>query len=192
MTFVLRRATPDDVASVAELLKDASQWLESRGSNQWQYPAPVHFIEDRITHGRVYLALSRSDGSPAGTITIDERADPDFWTQADQPNDALYVHRMAVARRYSGMQLGGGLLDFAGDLAAGHRRTWLRLDAWKNNNGLHRYYESQDFELVRVVDLPHRQSGALFERPARYHKLGSDNPLTWPYELAAKSSGEHS
>jgi hypothetical protein len=43
---------------------------------------------------------------------------------------------------------------------------WLRVDAWKTNPDLGRYYESQSFAHVRTVDLPHRRSGALYQRPA--------------------------
>jgi hypothetical protein len=44
-------------------------------------------------------------------------------------------------------------------------KPWLCSDAWKDNLSLHRYYESQGFVLLRVIDLPHRGSGALFQRP---------------------------
>jgi hypothetical protein len=60
------------------------------------------------------------------------------------------------------------MLDWAAARARETGKSWLRLDAWKTNLALHRYYRSQGFALLRVVDLPHRQSGALFQRSTRF------------------------
>lgn len=80
-----------------------------------------------------------------------------------QDLDKPYVHRMAVSRRAAG-GIGGAILDWAGAHAAAQGKQWLRLDAWKDNEGLHRYYKTVGFTLVRIVDLPHGRSGALFQR----------------------------
>jgi ribosomal protein S18 acetylase RimI-like enzyme len=95
---------------------------------------------------------------------VDEHADPEFWTPDDRPEAALYVHRMAVSRSVAGAGAGGEMLDWAARRAAQADKKLLRLDAWKTNAGLHGYYRGQGFKMVRLVDLPHRQSGALFER----------------------------
>ncbi|MFR9796084.1 GNAT family N-acetyltransferase [Streptomyces sp. MS06] len=71
---------------------------------------------------------------------------------------------MAVKREFAGAGVGGTLLDWASERAATQGKQWLRLDAWKDNQGLHRFYKNAGFTLVRVVDLPHRRSGALFQR----------------------------
>lgn len=99
-----------------------------------------------------------------GTIIVDDFADPDFWSEDDAPSDALYVHRMIVSTTVSGRNLGAALLDFAERLAESRGRKWLRLDAWRTNLALHRYYIRQGFRAVRTVDLSHRGSGALFQR----------------------------
>lgn len=52
------------------------------------------------------------------------------------------------------------------DQAARAGKTWLRLDAWRTNTALHDYYRRHGFTDVRIVDLPWRGSGALFQRPA--------------------------
>lgn len=99
-----------------------------------------------------------------GTITVDDEADPDFWTPAERAEPTLHVHRMIVRRAAAGADLGSRLLDWANDLAGSTGHRWLRLDAWKTNEALHRYYERQGFARLRTMDLPQRGSGALFER----------------------------
>ncbi|MFD8550364.1 GNAT family N-acetyltransferase [Streptomyces fradiae] len=159
---VVRAAGPDELEVVEGLLKEASAWLAARGIDQWQYPPHTDRITRALERGDCYLAF-RND-KPAGTLQVDDFADPEFWTADDRPETALYVHRMAVSREASGEGLGAVLLDWAAGQARDAGKTWLRLDAWKDNPGLHRYYEEHGFELVRIVDLPHRRSGALYQR----------------------------
>ncbi|OEV02391.1 hypothetical protein AN217_03190 [Streptomyces qinglanensis] len=161
----MRAATVDELSTVESLLTEASTWLASRGIDQWQYPPHRDRILRALQQGDCFLALA--DGEPVGTIQVDTYADPEFWTPEDAPGDALYVHRMAVRRNAAGTGLGAFMLDWAGERAASVGKRWLRLDAWKDNPGLHRYYESAGFRRVRIVDLPHRRSGALYERPAK-------------------------
>lgn len=148
---------------MAGMWTEASAWLAEIGQDQWQYPARVERIAASIAAGDCWLAFQ--DG-PVATITLDGHADPDFWTPADDPASALYVHRMIVRRPAAGAGLGAGLLDWAAARSVRAGRRWVRLDCWKTNQPLRRWYEAQGFVLVRVVDLPHRGSGALYQRPA--------------------------
>jgi hypothetical protein len=102
---------------------------------------------------------------PAATITIDFRPDPELWGHL--PDDAGYARRMAVRRKWAGLALGAVLLDLAGHVVASAGRSHLRLDANKGNLGLHVYHRRLGFEYLGEVDLAHRNSGALFQRPAR-------------------------
>lgn len=159
----IRVARPHELDVVESLLREASTWLASRGIDQWQYPPHRDRIAAALERGDCFLAFV--DGQPIGTIQVDTFADPEFWEPGDRPDAALYVHRMAVSRSSAGMGVGGALLDWAAERAAVAGKVWLRLDAWKDNPGLHRYYEGEGFTLLRIVDLPHRRSGALFQRP---------------------------
>ncbi|MER5351796.1 GNAT family N-acetyltransferase [Kitasatospora sp. NPDC002551] len=158
----MRAATLDELPLVEELLTGAGAWLASLGSDQWQFPPRRERLLDSMGRGECFIAFR--DGEPVGTLTVDEQADPEFWEAADEPEAALYVHRMAIARAVAGQAVGAQMLGWAAARAAAAGKSSLRLDAWKTNPGLHRYYLAQGFALVRTVDLPHRQSGALFEK----------------------------
>jgi GNAT superfamily N-acetyltransferase len=162
VNYRLRRATPADQSAVEQMWRDASAWLAWVGSDQWQYPPRLGRIELAVLAGTCWLV--EHDGTAVATITLDHYADPEFWAADDDPASALYVHRMIVAERGTG--LGASLLDWAGEQAEAAGRVWVRLDAWKSNAALHAYYRSQRFAHVRTVDLPHRGSGALFQRHA--------------------------
>ncbi|GAA4209107.1 GNAT family N-acetyltransferase [Microbispora amethystogenes] len=173
--LTLRRATPADLPGVLALLARTAGWLNGLGVRQW--PAggfPAERIDPLIGEGVMYLldageAAETLDGAarvPAATIAVDGHADAEFWTPRDRPEDALYVHKLAVHRSFSGQGLGEALLDWAGLRAAVHGRPYLRLDCSKDNARLQAYYRGAGFRHVRTVDLPHRASGALFERDA--------------------------
>ncbi|MEU3836901.1 GNAT family N-acetyltransferase [Streptomyces microflavus] len=167
--LLVRAGHPDELDAVESLLREASAWLASRGIDQWQYPPHRDRITEALERGLCFLAFE--GGKPIATIQVDDFADPEFWTTEDRLDSALYVHRMAVTRSNSGVGVGGLLLDWASERAAEQGKRWLRLDAWKDNQGLHRFYEAAGFTLLRIVDLPHRRSGALFQRSTEVSDL---------------------
>ncbi|MER5648408.1 GNAT family N-acetyltransferase [Streptosporangium sp. NPDC002524] len=171
--FTLRRATDGDLDGVLALLAEAAGWLNRQGVRQWPADGfPAGRITPLIGEGVLYL-LDREDepggregeGGPVATLALDGHADPEFWTRGDDPGSALYVHKLAVARDHAGMGLGEALLDWAGLRALALGKRWLRLDCSKDNPRLQGYYRGQRFAHLRTVDLPHRASGALFQRP---------------------------
>jgi GNAT superfamily N-acetyltransferase len=165
---MIRRATPDDLVNLVRIYLAAQRWLAEIGSDQWANNTEEKTqtrLADSIERGACWLA--ELDGKPVGMITVDGYADPEFWTAQDDPDDALYVHRMVVDRLAAGNDVGGRLLDWAEHLAGSLGRKWLRLDAWRTNTPLHAYYQRQGFVPVRTVNLSHRGSGALFQRRVR-------------------------
>ncbi|MGW5682722.1 GNAT family N-acetyltransferase [Nonomuraea sp. NPDC003754] len=164
--LTLRRAVPDDLPGVLSLLADTAEWLHAQGVRQWPRGGfgperIVPLIEEEV----LYL-LEGHFGETVATIALDGHADEEFWTPADDPGSALYVHKLAVSRAAAGTGLGDALLDWAGSAVAASGRHWLRLDCAKGNPRLQQYYLRRGFRHLRTVDLPHRASGALFQRPA--------------------------
>jgi GNAT superfamily N-acetyltransferase len=153
-----------------QLQDEAIAWLATKGTDQWQPTAPrnPHRTADRalapsIERGEVYLV--RKNGEVAATFTLDDYADPEFWTEDDDPSSALYVHRMVASRAAAGAGIGAAILDWCAAEARRRGKRWLRLDAWRTNKSLHTYYKRHGFTPVRDINLSHRGSGSLFQRP---------------------------
>ncbi|MER5998418.1 GNAT family N-acetyltransferase [Nonomuraea angiospora] len=191
--LALRRAEPEDLPGVLTLLADASEWLYSQGVRQWPRGG---FGPERIVpliEGRVLFLLEDElryldpdeSAPPVATIAVDDNADPEFWTLDDDPGAALYVHKLAVARPWSGSGLGDALLDWACTYAHAAGLPWLRLDCAKGNWRLQEYYRRRGFRHVRTVDLPHRASGALFERASRDQTTTAFRDLTMAELISA-------
>jgi GNAT superfamily N-acetyltransferase len=161
-----RKADPSDFETVERPRLEATAWLASKGLDQWQpnavrHPTPEG-TRDAIERGVCFLAYEAA--GPLGTITIDDRADPEFWTPDERRERALYVHRMIVARSAAGRDLGSAMLRWAENIARRGSYHWLRLDAWKSNPALHEYCGRHQFNYVRTVDRPRCGSGALYRR----------------------------
>jgi GNAT superfamily N-acetyltransferase len=161
---VKRATTEDDIVQVATMWTRSADRLCSQGLDQWQYPVKWHNIRRTVADGTCWL-VSDTDGRIIGTITVEPTADP-YWLPSDEPDNALYVHRMVVDDGFRGNEIGSALLDWVARRARKAGRSWLRLDAWKSNPALHQYYLDRGFSLVRIDDNPSDPSGALFQRPS--------------------------
>src|SRR5260221_14164686 len=130
--IIIVRATVADGTTILALHEEAARWLVARGIQQW---LPRDFAMEplvaQIGRGEAYLA--RIGGEPVGTFTL-QWADPRIW--GEQPDDAGYVHGLAVRRAYAGRGLGRVLLDSAGEKAAAPRKNHLRVDRMIEDTGL--------------------------------------------------------
>lgn len=145
MKLQVRRATPEDVGTVVDILAEAAKWLASRGICQWpEHGFPASDVAERIKREEMHLVYLA--GEPVATIAIDW-ADSYFWAFTD--DDAVYVHRLAVRRQWAGQQIGERLLDWAADQAIAAGRTWVRLDCVADNKGLCQYYLDRGWTHVR-------------------------------------------
>lgn len=169
--LALFQVGPDELDPVVQVLNEAAQRLHHKGVVQW----PRSFADDgghrlrtlrkRAERGQVFLFSGRKGEVPLGTITLTDKPDPDFahgWPSGS----ALYAYRVARADRAAGLGIGAKMLEFANFQAWSAGYPWVRLDCSRTNTALHSYYLNQGFELVNVVEVPGRKSGALFQREA--------------------------
>lgn len=167
--LTLRRATGDDLPLIVLLMEEAAEWLRrDKGTDQWATPWPNRAGRDSrilasLCEGKTWIGWD--DGNPAATIMADPDEDP-YWPDDLRREPAVYVHRLVVRRRYSGVGLGGALLDWAGRTARrDHGAQWIRVSAWTTNAGLHGYYRSQGFRPCGFRADDGHPSRARFQKP---------------------------
>jgi GNAT superfamily N-acetyltransferase len=150
------------------LRAEAEGWLRTKGTDQWSDPETgeraISKWRASIDEGRAWVVVGESDDVLA-TVSRGP-VDRDFWTDDDRPETALYLYKLMVARKASGRQLGVRVIDWMSRLAALEGRSWVRIDTWRTNTGLHSYYERLGFQHVRTEAPAHRRSGWLAQRPA--------------------------
>lgn len=148
-------ARPEDVTKLLAFREEAANWLTRLGSDQWQRPYPADRLLATIKASSVFMVVD-SDVT-AATITLTPDVEDGLWTEQELSEPSRFVTKLTVARTHAGQNLGGRLLDWAGDRAYRDGARWLRLDAWTTNEALQRYYLRQGFEHVRTV----REGGAV-------------------------------
>jgi predicted N-acetyltransferase YhbS len=137
----VRRARPEDASTVAELLDEATRWVNDLGYEQWPLPFPRDELAAAIDRAEVFVVEEEGDAVATVTLLSD---DPMYW--GERPADALYVHKLAVRRDRSGRGIGAAIVAWANAEAVEAGRDFLRLDCLRDNPGIRDYYEHLGFE----------------------------------------------
>jgi GNAT superfamily N-acetyltransferase len=138
----IRLAIPQDAEVVSDILKEAARWLEEAGMPMWQEnDVDIMRIVPDVHAGLFYIA--EYSGDPAGTMKF-QPDDSVVWPDA-RPQEAAYVHRLAVRRRYAGTGLSTALLRWAVERTQALGRTYLRLDCHALRPRLRAIYEEFGF-----------------------------------------------
>jgi GNAT superfamily N-acetyltransferase len=145
----IANAVPADLPKLLAFREEAAAWLGELGTDQWRRPYPADRLLATIDAGVVFMV--RDGEATAATITLTPEAEDGLWSDAELSEPSMFVNKLTVARTHAGQDLGGRLLDWAGDRAYRSGAVWLRLDAWTTNEPLQRYYLRHGFEHVRTV-----------------------------------------
>ncbi len=94
-----------------------------------------------VAEGLYFLA--ECDGVPAGTLRF-QLSDPKIWPDVP-PDEAAFLHRLAVRREFAGGKVSGPLLEWATKRAASLGRRFLRLDCDAARLRLRAVYERFGF-----------------------------------------------
>jgi GNAT superfamily N-acetyltransferase len=138
----IRRAEAHEADQVSAILVEAAEWLEQRGIPLWRVDdLGTKQIAGAVEQGLYVLA--RVDGEPAGTFRF-QLSDPDFWPELNR-DDSVFVHRLAVRRRFAGTGVSKAMLAWCVDQARTLRRRYLRLDCDAARPKLCAFYENYGF-----------------------------------------------
>src|ERR1035438_5502142 len=179
----VRQAVAGDLPVILGMIDEAAKWLRTIGTDQWNEPWPNRRARDSrvlwgLRHKRTWLV--ESGRTAVATITYRQHAsrkrddnqvpdgDRELWTEAEQSEPAVYVSRLVVRKKFSGLDIGGALTDWAGLRGArGWSAQWTRIDVWTTNEALHNYYTKRGFEFCRICpfDKETYPSSALFQKP---------------------------
>ncbi|GAB3434175.1 GNAT family N-acetyltransferase [Flindersiella endophytica] len=142
---ILEPANPGDAEALAALRDEAAAWLLEQGYVQW---IPGEFDAERYARSidQDEVLVVRDDGQIVATVTVASN-DELIWADRHRP-DAVYIHRLIVARSRSGRGLGTAVLREVERRARARGRRLLRLDIVELNADLAAYYERHGFRPV--------------------------------------------
>jgi GNAT superfamily N-acetyltransferase len=113
------------VPEVHMLICEAARWLIDRGEPLWGDEETSGEELERVARaGELVVARSHADLCACMYLHNEDRV---FWPDVP-PGEALYLHRLAVARHYAGRGVSLTMLDWAAREARRTGRDFLRLD----------------------------------------------------------------
>lgn len=142
MRPIIRQATRHDAEKVADVLREAAQWLEQNGMPMWRDDelVPLRIAAD-VDAGMFFIA--ECNGEMAGVVKF-QLEDGQFWP--DLPaGESAFVHRLAIRRRFAGGEISSALLNWAVERARSLGRDYLRLDCEASRPKLRAVYERFGF-----------------------------------------------
>lgn len=167
--FELQKATINDAAEIAEVLRDG-QAIKSEYNDpvwKWRGAFTEKWVVGEIEKGaNFYYPLL--EGAMPCVMQIAEQ-NSDIWGEL-LSRDALEVHKLAMRREYRGRGMGAMALNGAANFIADNGKTLMRIDIPQENEGLEHYYIGQGFEVVThtTVTIPGRgepYQTTLMQRP---------------------------
>lgn len=154
------QAIPDDADAVLSLWREAADWIQAKGIDQWR--ASDFALENVLKYiEAAELFVAKHEGVIIGTAII-QWSDGFIWKELDNDQSG-YVHKLAVKRDYGGKGLGAVLLQWAETYVRDNGKRLLRLDCMSDNEALNQYYQRQGFTYVCRMDYS-SWSGSLYEK----------------------------
>lgn len=112
-------------------------------------------IRDCIEKGEQFLCLE--EGKPVGAVVLNEnpggRYEAGEWTRNLALGEYLVIHTLAVSTRFSGMGLGGKIVDSCIGYARQHHYKAVRLDVVPENIPAAHLYRKKGFRFAGTKDL---------------------------------------
>lgn len=142
------------------IMREVAQWGHSVGFNVWKDEALAK--EKLLEHAREEeFCIGQVLGEDACCMIL-QWEDKLFWPKAKR-NEAGYVHKLCVRRKYAGQRLSAKMVEFAIEECRKRNIDYLRLDTRWVNARLCNLYKSLGFEIVDKFLLDEGEAFALFE-----------------------------
>ena len=140
MSPFIREIKPEEFEETYELITSASEWLRSRGIEQWEIPISKADFQAALLLKEVFVLLV--EGRVAGSVTLSRHKDF-YW--GNVAVEGLHLHRLVVGRDFKGQAFGEFLLRWSKNFAAESGLMFLRLDCRSSSIFLREYYLRNGF-----------------------------------------------
>jgi ribosomal protein S18 acetylase RimI-like enzyme len=142
MKLEFLRIQPEDLGRVSSVIQGVSDWWTTQGKPMWPLETltPEALLNSYPT-GEFWLGVV-ADEAVATFVLVED--DPLFWRDI-APDESLFIHKIAVDRRFAGQGFGVQILDFAMAQAREHDKRFLRLDTDVRRAPVRALYERYGF-----------------------------------------------
>lgn len=147
------RAEPEDTTEIMRLLVNTAEWLLSKGSTQWNgllRGEDSHNTPEAINRGDVYIF--KQDRRIAGMVMLLTEPSPwdrELWGEQGLDGTAVYLHRLAIDRKFAGQDVGKQIMTWAEDAVPTRLgKRLIRLDCQTGIRKLNDFYSGLGYSYV--------------------------------------------
>lgn len=151
--FMMEQARVEDTEQVLSLLVETAQWFKERGSTQWYAlleGVDSHRTAEAVQRGDVFVCKVADE--VVGMVMLLQQPsewDRDLWAlQEDAANDAIYLHRLAIRRKYANEHLGEAILTWCQQSIRFEGKKKIRLDCVADNAFLNAFYRRKGYTYI--------------------------------------------
>lgn len=155
--FQAVQAKPEDTEDVMSLLVETAEWLQSQGSSQWNAllkGEDSHDTAGAIRRGDVFVFKKGAD--VAGMVILLVQPSPwdiHLWgSKAHAEDGAIYLHRLAIRRKYAQSGLGRSILEWSSSSIHFEGKHTVRLDCGASNATLNAFYARNEYTFLGETD----------------------------------------
>ncbi|WP_145412617.1 N-acetyltransferase [Paenibacillus xylanexedens] len=166
--FQAVQAQPEDTEEVLSLLAETASWLKSKGSSQWNallQGEDSHDTPSAIRRGDVFVF--KKEAQIAGMVILMQKPSPwdlKLWgDQAHAEDGAIYLHRLAIRRKYARTGLGKSILEWSSRGIQFENKSLVRLDCGADNVTLNTFYAGNGFRYAGKHD-----GFSIYEKPVKF------------------------
>jgi predicted N-acetyltransferase YhbS len=160
LPIALQRANESEIDEVLQLIRSLSAWLRGKGIHQWSDSFPRQILESEVADGELFVL--KESGKVIASVAL-TRSAGDLWDS--QYEDSVFLHRLAVSRERSGLQLGRRIMTWAEQEARSQGARYLRLVCDVTNPFLPSYYQKLGYAPAGVKQYaPYCMDFARFEK----------------------------
>ncbi|MFI0417734.1 GNAT family N-acetyltransferase [Spongiactinospora sp. 9N601] len=143
---MMRLASANDSAQIADLVRARCDWLEERGLPSWRDAVDALAAECDNPDNDVWV-LETAQGRVIGRTVVQDQGPPWGWTDAERAESALYLSGSITHPAQRDQRPGTLMASWTVDRAAQLGVPWVRRHC--HFSGVARYNLTQGFTLVR-------------------------------------------
>lgn len=158
--MVMKKADRESMGEVSSILIEAAEWMISKGFKNWNPETlkTAKLIENYDTN-EFFICYIGDEA--AGCLRLQEE-DELFWPGFPD-DEALYIHKLAVRRKYSGNGVALFMIDWAKEKVNESKRKFLRLDCIADRKKLCEFYEKNGFTKIDEINVVEFGTSARYE-----------------------------
>jgi GNAT superfamily N-acetyltransferase len=144
MELIIKKISENELEDFVSILREAALWLKNEGKEMWKdnQLSPETLLKSNSIEE---LFIGYIDNEAVTGMILQEE-DRTFWP--DARGDSLFLHKLAVRRKYAKKGFSIDMVNWAKSRAKSHKKKYLRLDCAADRPKLCRFYEMQGFRKV--------------------------------------------